>query len=82
MKTNEITRGAFVLSLAGRDRGRIHVVVNASDGYADIVDGVTRKTESPKRKKFKHLDLIEIDPFDGDFCDKEIRECIRQLSVD
>ena len=82
MKTNEITRGAFVLSLAGRDHGRIHVVFNVTDGYADIVDGVTRKIEAPKRKKFKHLDLIEIDPYDGDFTNKKIRECIRQLSVD
>jgi ribosomal protein L14E/L6E/L27E len=43
--------GLMVISLAGRDKGRIAAVVGVVDeNYVLIADGRTRKTESPKRR--------------------------------
>lgn len=48
--------GCVVYSRAGRDRGRIFVVVSVLKGpYVLIADGVTHKLASPKKKKKKHL---------------------------
>ena len=48
--------GDFVVSLAGRDRGRTFIVTEVcGDGYVMIVDGKLRKVDKPKRKKLKHV---------------------------
>ena len=53
--SNDIGKGCIVLSTAGRDKGRYFLVIGMEDNYALIVDGKLRSTESPKRKKIKHL---------------------------
>jgi len=56
MRDSPITTGAVVLSMAGRDAGRLFIVLDAPDEqYALIADGDLRKVEKPKRKKQKHL---------------------------
>lgn len=55
-----MTAGMVVRSVAGRDKGRLHVVIAADDEFALIADGKWRKIQSPKRKKLKH-----IQPLDG-----------------
>ena len=55
-KQHEISRGDFVISLAGRDQGRIFIVADVcGDGYVLLVDGKLRKVDKPKRKKLKHV---------------------------
>ena len=52
--------GQFVLSTAGRDKGRVHVVSAAAEcEYLFIADGKTRKIDKPKKKKLKHIKLLE-----------------------
>lgn len=51
----EIKTGDIVLSKAGRDCGRYFVVLRTEENFAFVCDGDLRKTDSPKRKKFKHL---------------------------
>jgi len=52
--------GQLVYSKAGRDQGRIFVVFDILDGnYVYIVDGSLRKIEKPKKKKVKHLKIID-----------------------
>ena len=53
--SNDIGKGCIVLSIAGRDKGKYFLVIGKEDNYALIVDGKLRSTESPKRKKIKHL---------------------------
>lgn len=44
--------GSVVLSLCGRDKGRMLVVVGIiDDSYVYVADGRLRRVESPKRKK-------------------------------
>lgn len=48
--------GQIVRSKAGRDKGRVFVVVgNADNMHVLIADGDLRKIEKPKKKKIKHL---------------------------
>lgn len=55
----DIYPSALVLSTAGRDKGKIFVVLSVEDeNYVAICDGRMRKTGHPKRKKVKHLKAL------------------------
>lgn len=54
--TSDITIGQVVKSKAGRDKGRIFLVLDILDGdHLYLVDGDLRKLDNPKKKKIKHL---------------------------
>ncbi|NLV88963.1 MAG: hypothetical protein GX021_06335 [Tissierellia bacterium] len=54
--SDDIAIGQVVKSRAGRDKGRVFLVLEViDDQYVLIVDGDLRKLENPKRKKLKHL---------------------------
>jgi len=58
-KERPMPLGAVVRSIAGRDGGRLFIVVGLPDDeFALIADGDLRKVEKPKRKKRKHLKVI------------------------
>jgi ribosomal protein L14E/L6E/L27E len=61
MKENmQLTVGRFVRSKAGRDKHRVFLVIDILDSeYVLLVDGDLRKIESPKKKKIKHLSLLD-----------------------
>ncbi len=47
--------GQIVYSKAGHDCGKEFVVVGIEGEYLYLSDGATRKLESPKKKKLKHI---------------------------
>lgn len=47
--------GDIVMSKAGRDSGGYYIVMRCEGIYVYISDGDLRKTDKPKKKKFKHL---------------------------
>ena len=53
----EITKGMIVKSKAGRDNGKLFIVINTEGEFVYVANGDTRKTENPKKKKLKHLQL-------------------------
>lgn len=54
--TDDIAIGQVVRSKAGRDKGRIFLVLAIIDkDHLFIVDGDLRKLDNPKKKKIKHL---------------------------
>ena len=56
---DDIYPSAFVESIAGRDKGKIFVVLSEEDeNYVAISDGRVRKSDRPKRKKKKHLNAL------------------------
>lgn len=57
METTEgLSIGQVVKSSAGRDSGKIFVIVDILDkNYVLLVDGDLRKLDNPKKKKIKHL---------------------------
>lgn len=52
-------RGMMAWSLAGHDRGKLYVVVRADEEYAWLSDGSTRPLGNPKKKKWKHIQVIK-----------------------
>lgn len=60
MKKAPILVGSEVISKAGRDEGRIFLVIESlDDEYVLISDGETRKMEKPKKKKRRHLKQVQ-----------------------
>lgn len=51
-----ISAGCIVRSLAGRDGGRLFVVISAGGGYVYLADGRTRRVEHQKKKKLRHVE--------------------------
>ena len=51
----DISKSDIVLSLAGRDKGKLFYVIDTEDNYVLLADGKGRKLENPKRKKLKHV---------------------------
>ncbi|MDO5715215.1 MAG: KOW domain-containing RNA-binding protein [Tissierellia bacterium] len=56
--TNALTKGQVVRSIAGRDAGKVFVILEIiDDQYLYLADGKLRKLERPKKKKVKHLQI-------------------------
>ena len=47
----EIAASNIVRSVAGRDQGKLFIVLAVEGEYLLLADGKSRKVESPKRKK-------------------------------
>ena len=57
----EIAKSDIVRSDAGRDQGKLFVVLAVEGEYLLLADGKGRKAESPKRKKRKHVLFVAED---------------------
>ena len=79
--------GRVVLSRAGRDAGRLFVVLEQIDEqYYMIADGELRKTTRPKKKKVKHLtakpyvlEIITTGKVKGADLDAELRKLLHKV---
>ena len=59
MTLETIERGLLVESLAGHDSGQVFVITQVvDDKYVIIANGAERKIATPKRKKIKHIKLL------------------------
>ena len=50
--------GMLVKALTGHDAGRVYMITNVDDTYVYLVDGCIRTLSRPKKKKFKHVQII------------------------
>lgn len=57
----EIAKSNIVRSNAGRDRGKLFCVLRVEGEYLLLADGKSRKVESPKRKKRRHVLFVADD---------------------
>ena len=64
--------GCIVQSLAGRDKGKLFLVVGVEENYVYLVDGDIRKVENPKRKKIKHVELTRF--FDANMAERIVKK--------
>lgn len=56
ISSQELQIGQFVKSRAGRDKGKVLIVIKIiDDKYVEVIDGDLRKLENPKKKKVMHL---------------------------
>lgn len=56
---NCIMQHDIVRSLRGHDSGKIFLVIQVQGANALLVDGKTRKLQTPKLKSVKHLELVQ-----------------------
>ncbi len=61
-------KGRFALSKAGHDKDNLYVIVNEEENYVYLSDGKYRLTDNPKKKKLKHIEIIEY--IDNDLFEK------------
>lgn len=47
--------GLVVKSRAGRDNGKLYLVIKTDGEFVYVANGDTRKIENPKKKKLKHI---------------------------
>lgn len=49
--------GYYAVSKAGHDKGKTYLIWQVKDEYVYLVNGVTKKTETPKKKKKIHIQV-------------------------
>lgn len=52
--------GHVVRSTAGRDRDQVYIVWRAEGDFIWLVDGKAKRPETPKRKRCKHVEHVDI----------------------
>ncbi len=79
--------GSLYVSVSGHDKGRIYVLTEVLDPlYVFVSDGVVRKLDNQKKKRLKHLKLVEKDNslvkdiIDKTINNEEIRKLIKRHS--
>lgn len=65
--------GQTVISTAGHDKGLLLCVVEQDGEYVFVADGKTRKVQSLKKKKLKHIALTNIAAYSGPMTNKAIK---------
>ena len=55
----DIARSKIVKSIAGRDAGSLFFVLATEGDFLLLADGRRRRVESPKRKRRKHVELVQ-----------------------
>ena len=50
--------GAVVMSIAGREKNELFLILKTEGNWAYLINGKSRPIESPKKKNFKHLQLL------------------------
>ena len=54
----DIVKSNIVKSAAGRDEGDIFFVLDTQEEYLLLADGKSRRVETPKKKKRKHVTFV------------------------
>ncbi len=55
-----LERGRVVISLRGRDRGRLLAVLRAQGSTVILADGKERPVDRPKAKNIRHIEATDI----------------------
>lgn len=51
--------GSFVKSIAGHDKNRIYIIIEETDKYYCVSDGIYHPIDRLKKKNKKHVQLIK-----------------------
>ncbi len=54
----DVDVGSLVLSVSGRDKGDLFVVLRCEEDFLYLANGKARKVEKPKKKKLRHISAI------------------------
>lgn len=75
---DECRAGMLARSLAGHDKNKIYVITGMEGAYIYLADGRLRPVGNPKKKKYRHVQVIkrEYDIREAD--DAKIRRILRE----
>lgn len=76
----EPERGLIVCAMAGRDKGRYFVVLEAKGAEVLLADGKTRKLSHPKRKNIKHIRATGASVALTQITDKKLRGLLKEYT--
>ena len=57
---DDVMRGMLAVSKAGHDKGRIYMIIDHDDSYVYLSDGRLKTADKPKKKKYKHIQIIKM----------------------
>jgi ribosomal protein L14E/L6E/L27E len=57
---NELKVGSYVASTSGHDYGKCYVIFQIDSEYVYLVDGSIRTLNNMKKKKKKHVKMIDL----------------------
>ncbi len=69
--------GDIVRATAGKDRGKVFLLLSVSDGKGYIANGRRRKVQRPKGKSPGHLTLLERGILPPSVTNKTVRNLLR-----
>ncbi len=61
-----IVPGMMARSGAGRDKGSLYLIMKTEGEYVYLTDGVRRPLAKPKKKKYRHIQIIKQVPENWD----------------
>lgn len=73
-------KGMLVRSKAGHDTGKVYIIVESTNAYALVADGRIRTLANPKKKKFKHLQIINREYPIGTMDDVQIKRILKEYN--
>lgn len=56
---DNLVTGGFAVSRAGHDFGKLYVIFYIDNEYVYLVDGKIRTLDRPKKKKIKHIKVLD-----------------------
>ena len=70
--------GMLARSAAGHDEGKMYVIIAEDAAYVYLVDGKVRTLDKPKKKKYRHIQIIKTNNDIRDINDAGIRRILKE----
>ena len=51
----QLVKGMYARSLAGHDKGKLYIIIEADEAYVYLSDGRLRPLDKLKKKKLRHI---------------------------
>ena len=78
-----LERGRVVISLAGRDKGKLLAVMQEEKNRVLICDGKERPVDRPKSKNIRHVEITQISLSETDIAtNRALRKALGRLNAE
>ena len=80
-----IVPGMMARSKAGHDKGCLYLILRVEDEYVYLTDGRRRPMAKPKKKKYRHIQIIKLMPENWNseaVSDDYIRRALREYETE
>lgn len=78
IKTEGYKEGMLARSKAGHDAGRLYMIIRTEEEYVYLADGRLRTLDRLKKKKKKHVQIINREYDTTDLTDIRIKQLLKE----